>query len=71
LATATFDAYLVGQTYYQLTVFPSGNPYDTPPWGLLGNATPWAAGMIPTPEPTTGLMLAVGGLALSAMGRRS
>ena len=60
-------ANLTGALYDEDTFFPSGNSYDTSPWGLDVGFSPWNAGMIPTPEPATGLMLAVGGLGLAGL----
>ena len=57
-------------TYDEFTLFPSGLDIYSGDWGLPGDATPWDLGMIPTPEPASGLMLGIGGLALAAMGRR-
>jgi len=64
------NASLHAVLYDENTVFPSGDIWDAPPWGLDGGIPPWDAGMIPVPEPTSGLMLAVGSLALAVMGRR-
>ena len=64
------DADLAGASYNEFTMFPSGFDIFSGDWGLPDNATPRDLGMVPTPEPTTGLMLAVGGLALAAVGRR-
>ena len=50
--------------YNEETIFPSGNTYDAPPWGLDGGISPWAAGMIPVPEPSVGWMLWVGAAGL-------
>lgn len=61
---------LAGAYYNQTTLFPSGGSWNEPPWGLDGNVEPWNAGMIPLPEPTAGLLLGIGVLALGG-GRRS
>jgi hypothetical protein len=61
------SATLTGAQYDEFTVFPSGNTYDIPPWGLDGGIEPWNAGMIPTPEPSFGLMLIVGALGLAGL----
>lgn len=53
-------ANLTGALYDELTIFPSGNAYDLAPSGLDGGATPWAARMVPTPEPGLGAMLTIG-----------
>ncbi len=58
-----------GATYDETTVFPSGNAWDTPPYGLDGGITPWDAGMVPVPEPALGVMLAAGCLALAGLRR--
>ena len=63
-------ANLTGSLFDELTIFPSGNAYDVSPWGLHNGITPWGAGMIPTPEPASGLMLAVGGLGLAGLAAR-
>jgi len=60
-------AILTGATYDELTIFPSGNTYDAPPWGLDGGITPRDAGMVPVREPLVGGMLGV--LALSRLDR--
>jgi len=62
-------ANLNGTLFDESTVFPSGLDFDSGDWGLPGDATPWDLGMIPAPEPAIGLMLAVGGVALAAVGR--
>ncbi len=54
------SANLSGALYDESTLFPSGDSYDIPPWGLDGGITPWDAGMIPAPEPATGSMLILG-----------
>ena len=64
------NAFLTGATYEENTLFPSGLNIYSGDWGLPNDATPWDLGMVPTPEPASGLMLAVGALALAAMGRR-
>lgn len=61
---------LVRATYDEFTIFPNGNTYLNPSTGLLNNARPWELRMIPTPEPTAGLALTVGGLAVAVAGRR-
>jgi Thrombospondin type 3 repeat/Pentapeptide repeats (8 copies)/PEP-CTERM motif len=63
---------LTGALYDEFTLFPTGNTFDNPPWGLDGGISPWDAGMIPTPEPSSGLMLlfGAGGLAGLASRRR-
>jgi hypothetical protein len=60
-------ARIFGATYDESTLFPSGNTYDNPPWGLDGGIEPWNAGMIPAPEPSVGLMLLVGALGLAGL----
>jgi len=64
-------AFLTRAVYDQHTLFPSGGDIYSGDWGLFGHETPWNWGMIPGPEPTSGLMLAIGGLALAALGRRA
>jgi hypothetical protein len=64
-----FFANLLGAFYDENTVFPSGGDAYSGAWGLGGAATPWDLGMVPVPEPASGLMLCVGGLALAAKGR--
>ena len=49
------SANLSGAMYDDLTVFPSGNTFDVPAWGLPNDMTPWDAGMIYVPEPSTGV----------------
>jgi len=64
------SATLIGAQYDESTVFPSGNLYEIPTWGLDGGSTPWDAGMVPVPEPSFGLMLlcgATGLIGLAAM----
>lgn len=50
-------ASLTSATYDESTVFPSGNRYDVPPWGLSEGVAPWDAGMIPAPEPSSGSLV--------------
>lgn len=57
-------------TYDELTIFPSGLDIYSGDWGLPDDAAPWNLGMIPAPEPTSCLILAVGALALAGAGRR-
>jgi len=64
------SANLTGALYDEFTIFPSGNTYDIPPWGLDGGISPWNAGMIPTPEPSLGLMLLFGSGALAGFASR-
>lgn len=47
---------LSGARYDESTIFPSGNSYDIPPWGLDGGISPWGAGMIFVPEPSLALL---------------
>jgi hypothetical protein len=62
-------ANLTGAVYDEFTVFPSGSGIYDGSWGLPGDATPSALGMVPAPEPSAGLMLTFGSLALAAVGR--
>jgi hypothetical protein len=55
---------LSGALYDENTVFPPGGTYDSGAWGLPGGVSPWAAGMIPVPEPSFGWMLGLGAAAL-------
>lgn len=55
---------LSGAYYDSNTLFPSGNTYDAPPWGLDGGISPWDAGMIPVPEASMNLMVLIGAGAL-------
>ena len=51
-------AQLFGAQYDEATIFPSGNTYLTPPWGINGDSgidEPWNLAMIPVPEPVSGL----------------
>ena len=64
------NADLSGALYDEFTLYPSGFDIYSGDWALPGGVTPWDFGMVPAPEPTSGLMLAVGGLVLAAMGRR-
>lgn len=57
---ASRNARLTGALYDAATVFPSGHTYDQPPWGLPAGVSPWAAGMVPVPEPSTELQFLVG-----------
>ena len=61
------SAILSGSQYDEFTVFPSGNTYDLPPWGLDGGVTPWAAGMIPVPEPSACRLLQFGALGIAGL----
>lgn len=56
-----------GATYDELTIFPSGSTYATPPWGLDGSITPWDAGMIPVPEPSIGMLLGIGAIGVAGL----
>ena len=58
---------LSGAYYDEFTVFPSGNLFDMPPWGLDGGITPWNAGMISLPESSLGSLLAIGALGLAGL----
>ena len=58
---------LLGALYDESTLFPSGNTYDNPPWGLDGGIEPWNAGMIPAPEPSIGLLLFFGAMGLAGL----
>jgi hypothetical protein len=58
---------LFGAQYDESTLFPSGNTWDNPPWGLDGGIEPWNAGMIPTPEPSVGVLLLFGALGLAGL----
>jgi MYXO-CTERM domain-containing protein len=60
-------AVLTDSEYDENTVFPSGNTYETPPWGLDSGSSPWDAGMRPAPEPSSGPMLALGALGLAGL----
>ena len=64
------SADLSGAFYDENTIFPSGNTYDNPPWGLDGDIEPWFAGMIPAPEPSLGLMLLFGAGGLAGLSAR-
>jgi len=64
IAADLIGAILLGALYDEFTLFPSGNTYDNPPWGLDGGIEPWNAGMIPAPEPSFGLMLIFGAMGL-------
>jgi hypothetical protein len=68
-ADLTF-AVLTDVEYDEFTLFPSGNTYDNPPWGLDGGIEPWNAGMIPVPEPSYGLLLLCGALGLAGLALR-
>lgn len=48
------NANLLYANYDATTIFPSGQNYAVPPWGLPGGSSPWSAGMIPVPEPRFG-----------------
>jgi hypothetical protein len=61
------SATLTGAQYDEFTVFPSGNTWDNPPWGLDGGIEPWNAGMIPVPEPSVELLLLSGVLGLAGL----
>ena len=63
LASAT----LTGALYDEFTIFPSGDTYDLPPWGLPNETTPWGAGMEPAPEPSFGLMVLFGAMGLAGL----
>jgi hypothetical protein len=65
-----FNATLSGAFYDPNTIFPYGLDIYVGDWGLPTDATPWDLGMVPVPEPASGIMLAVGGLVLAAGGRR-
>jgi hypothetical protein len=60
-------ANLTGATYDEMTVFPSGDPALTPPWGLPNDSAPWDLGMIPVPEPSLGWLLLSGLAGLSGL----
>jgi hypothetical protein len=62
-------AILVGSQYDEFTIFPSGDTYDLPPWGLPNDAAPWNAGMEPAPEPSFGLMVVFGAMGLAGLAR--
>jgi uncharacterized protein YjbI with pentapeptide repeats len=57
------NANLLYATYDPATIFPSGNNYAVSPWGLPGGVSPWAAGMIPVPEPSLTAASSVGAAA--------
>jgi uncharacterized protein YjbI with pentapeptide repeats len=65
-------ATLTSATYDPATIFPSGNDYASPPWGLPGGLAPWQMGMIPVPEPTGSAVSlgAIAGLVAAARARR-
>ena len=63
-------ANLTGAQYDEFTVFPSGDIWDVPPWGLDGGITPWEAGMIPVPEPSAGSLLLFGAMGLAGLALR-
>jgi len=65
----TTSTVLTNAQYDEATVFPSGDTYDVAPWGLDGGSTPWDAGMIPTPEPSAGMMLLFGAAGLIGLAR--
>ena len=66
LQGATLD----GALYDENTVFPSGDFYDSPPWGLdMVGSTPWDRGMIPTPEPSVAWMLIAGTCGVGGLAR--
>jgi hypothetical protein len=65
LTSANFSsATLTGSLYDEFTIFPSGDIWDTPPWGLPNDSTPWDLGMIPVPEPSVGMLLLFGAMGL-------
>jgi hypothetical protein len=61
------DADLMGTIYDEFTFFPSGLTIDSGDWGLPSGAAPWELGMVPAPEPASGLMLGAGVIALVGM----
>ena len=63
------SANLTGALYDDFTVFPSGNTYDLPPWGLPNDTAPWHEGMIYAPEPSAGLLLIFGAAWLAGLAR--
>jgi hypothetical protein len=65
-----FATDLSGAVYDGFTLFPAGGDIYSGSWGLTGGATPWDLGMVPAPEPASGLMLGIGSIALAAIARR-
>jgi hypothetical protein len=65
-----FATDLTGAVYDGSTRFPTGGDIYSGSWGLTGGATPWDLGMVPAPEPASGLMLGIGSIALAAIARR-
>ena len=61
------DADLTGTIYDEFTFFPSGLTVDSGDWELPSGASPWELGMVPAPEPASGLMLGAGVIALAGM----
>jgi hypothetical protein len=61
------SANLTAALYDESTVFPSGDIWDVPPWGLDGGVEPWNAGMIPVPEPSAGSLLLFGVMGLAGL----
>lgn len=68
LTSATVSSTVfTGVEYNENAIFPSGNTYDLPPWGLDGDISPWNAGMIPVPEPAVKLLLTFGIFAVASL----
>jgi uncharacterized protein YjbI with pentapeptide repeats len=65
-------ATLTDATYDEFTLFPSGNDYTGPTWGLDGGMSPVQAGMRYVPEPGMAWSLGAGivGLVVAARARR-
>ena len=63
------SATLTGSQYDEFTIFPSGETFGIPQptCGLPSGAAPWDAGMIPVPEPSSGLLLVCGCIGLAGL----